>query len=262
MMIPVNLRPTAKSVMFYGLYITLGLCLFQPQSIAAPAAQGITLQATRVIYPANQKKGVTFTLKNDTKVPYLIQSLVTDKIPGQTTNAPTPSEAPFVVLPPLKRLASDESVTLTLRLTHSRLPQDRESVLSFIVRAIPAQPELSKNPVATGQVKMALALQNTLKLFYRPTTLPEYDVQQVADTLQFRRFGDQLSVTNPSAFYVTFSSLAVGSHPIDSSALFAMVPPFGKHTYSLPKTTTGEVTWQLVNDYGRATDKFRRNLDQ
>ena len=59
----------------YLLVSLMALYMGTADAVSTPR-KGITLQSTRVIYPADKKKGITFTLKNDTRVPYLIQSRV------------------------------------------------------------------------------------------------------------------------------------------------------------------------------------------
>jgi len=228
----------------------------------APARDGITLQSTRVIYPEEIHKGITFKIQNDTAQSYLIQSRMSHAVAGQGVNTDTKvvaGNAPFIVLPPLKRLAPGEPLTLTIRQTKNTLPTDRESVFALQIKAIPAQSEHSETPLP-GETRIALALQNTLKLFYRPQGLPIYDIKQIADSLRFNRQGDNLEVINPGPYYVTFKSLSVGSTPIDSQALFEMVPPNGKVNYPLSAKTSGELRWELINDYGYASDTYRRPL--
>lgn len=232
--------------------------------VVAQTASGITLQSTRVIYPENKKKGVTFTLKNDTSTVYLIQSKVVNVVPGDPSREKQTkafSEAPFMVLPPLKRLDADEQLTLTIRQTKKSLPSDRESVFSLQIKAIPAK-EDGDNNAKPGEVKVMLALQNTLKLFYRPEQLPVYTSAQIADSLQFVKQGDQLVVNNGAPYYVTFKSLAVGHSAVDANQLFQMIPPFGRISYPLSAAASGEIHWQLINDYGQASEAFRRPLTQ
>jgi len=228
----------------------------------APTRSGLTLQSTRVIYPEARSKGVTFNIQNDTDHAYLIQSLVSPVIPDSilaTDDKNASVTAPFIVLPPLKRLASGEPLTLTIRQSKNTLPADRESVLAFKIKAIPALPE-SLDTLQPGQVSVALALQNTLKLFYRPQGLPAYDIEYIADALRFIRQKDSLVVINPGPYYVTFNSLSVGYYSIDNAELFEMVPPFGKVSYPLNIKAVGKINWQLINDYGFATNSHQREL--
>lgn len=237
------------------------------QTAIAPQ-KGISLQSTRLIYPEDMLKGITFTVTNHSLTPYLIQSRISTRIPGaphQNDDEHSHRAMPFIVLPPLKKLVSDEQLTLVIRLTKNSLPKDRESVFAFHVKAIPSQPANNTSPVESlpaGTVKVTLALQNTLKLFYRPNGMVRYDVKKIADSLRFYRKGEELIVDNPGPFYVTFHSLSVGLTAIDPNALFQMVPPYGQQSYPLPLSGSGDIRWKLVNDYGQATDAYTRQLIQ
>lgn len=243
--------------------LILTLSLFSAAAGSAlPAREGFTLQSTRVIYPQTKKKGITFTLKNDTEGPYLIQTRVDKSSPDTLHTESTLAQqdtSPFVVLPPLRRLNAGEQLTLTIRRTENILPTDRESVFFLQIKAIPGTSDRQSTAAAAGQIKVMLALQNTMKLFYRPETLPAWTIDQIGEKLRFAQQGDRLTVTNDSPYYVTFHDLSVGGKAIAAASLFKMVSPFGQQTYSLPASASGEVSWQLINDYGRASKVFRRS---
>lgn len=245
-----------------GILIAGTLLLSTTVEANAPARDGITLQSTRVIYPEEKNKGITFKIQNDTAHSYLIQSRISHAVAGSGVSTDTKvaaGSAPFIVLPPLKRLAPGEPLTLTIRQTQNTLPTDRESVFALQIKAIPAQTDNSET-LQPGQTRIALALQNTLKLFYRPQGLQPYDIKQISDALRFNRQGDNLEVINPGPYYVTFKSLSVGTTPIDNHALFEMVPPNGAVKYPLSAKVSGELHWELINDYGYASDTYSRPL--
>lgn len=245
-----------------GLFVLLGL---QGMGTANTQSQkGLQLSAIRVIYPEKAAQGITFTVTNNASEAYLIQSRVTPWADAKTADDTTLA-SPFIVTPPLKRLDAGEALTLRIRKTQKALPIDRESVFGFHVKGIPSQPVSSAAENAsttTGQnVKMVIALQHTLKLFYRPTDLPTYDAAQIAEALQFSYQDKQLVVKNPTAFYVTFDTLALADHDIDNNALFDMVPPFSQQTYPLPASVTqGVLTWRIMTDIGGKTEPLTRSL--
>ncbi|MBT0463140.1 fimbrial biogenesis chaperone [Morganella morganii] len=212
---------------------------------------GITLQSTRIIYSGKETKGIPFAVTNNTQTPYLMQSRVTTWPPPPSAESSLPP-SPFIVLPPLVRLEPGETVTLRIRLIENTLPSDKESVFAFQLKAIPGQKD--RGGYAGDQARITLALQNTLKLFYRPEGLPPYDAQSAAGALQFKRQGAQLIVTNPAVFYATFSTLSAGGKKVDGKALLKMVPPLGQQTYPLQDAeSSGDIRWQLLNEYGTPT---------
>lgn len=206
---------------------------------------GITLSNTRVIYPGDTRNGITYTLTNNTPRPYLLQSRVLpygDSRPEDETGET--EKMPFIVLPPLTRFEPDTALALRIRLTQNALPQDRESVFTLALNAIPAQSETGE------QTRLIMSTQNNLKLFYRPAGLPPADEAELAEQLVFRRNGNTLTVKNPSPFYITFSSLSAGNTDIDLRNA-RMVAPFSEQSWPLPAGAAGDLRWQLITDDGR-----------
>ncbi|MEZ2759592.1 molecular chaperone [Providencia vermicola] len=231
---------------------------------------GITIQSTRVIYSGSETKGITFSVANDSVSPYLLQSRITPWAQDLQTDyfEDETKVVPFIVTPPLKRLESRESLALLIRLTQHSLPTDRESVFAFHIKAIPSQPSnenqqgISLPVISNEKTNITVALKNTLKLFYRPEELPPYDAQKIAESLQFKRQNEQLVVTNPTAFYVTFDVLTIDGKNIKDDDLFFMTPPLSQQTYPIPNgTTRGDISFQLLNDYGVKTNPVIRTLN-
>lgn len=213
---------------------------------------GITLSNTRVIYPGDARNGITYTLTNNTPRPYLLQSRILpygDSTPEDGTEEA--EKTPFIVLPPLTRFEADTALTLRIRLTRNTLPQDRESVFTLALNAIPAQTE------AGEQTRLVMSTQNNLKLFYRPAALPPADEAELAEQPVFRRSGNTLTVKNPSPFYITFSSLSAGNTDIDLRNA-RMVAPFSEQSWPLPAGAAGDLRWQLITDDGRPGETVTR----
>ncbi len=206
---------------------------------------GVGINATRVI--VNQGSQVPpVTLRNSTdKITYLVQSYLS------TDNPQSTASVPFDVLPPMIKMGpnSQQDVRLVEKegLT-SRLPTDRESVFYFHARAIPnndLQP--IKNPNDNhGMVK--IALENVIKVFYRPTGLTSSATQAQA-SLVFQWVPSGLKVTNSSPYHVTLAGLTVSNRAIPVSQQEAMIAPFSERTY--PTTDkNGAITWTTINDLG------------
>lgn len=248
------------SACIMSMFLLLCTALFGTQVYGANVRDrnGITLQSTRVVYPGQEKNGITFTVTNNTAQPYLMQARVIPWIaePTDTPNKQNAHEVPFIVLPPLQRFEPEEALTLRIRLTRNTLPSDRESVFVLSLKAIPSQSS------STETAQLVLAIQNNLKLFYRPEGLPEYSTEQLAGQLRFQREGAQLVVTNPTPYYMTFRSLSVGTQSVDSEALLTWVPPFGKQEYPLPASARGDITWQLIDGMGSVTPAQHRPLTE
>ncbi|WP_336193012.1 molecular chaperone [Providencia stuartii] len=246
-------------VLLAGLIGLLSWC-----AVAMPTSEGITFERTRVIYPASAKKGIMFTVTNRTSTVYLLQSRV---LPWRTTPSAEDEggieaiATPFIVLPPLLRFPPDEAITLRIQLIqHDALPQDRESLFSLSLKTIPNQSKSGRDPHhdASG-ASIVLALQNNLKLFYRPEGLAVMGADDRAAALQFSASGGHLNVTNPTPYYVTLGALDVGATAVPFGD-GRMLAPFSSVTYNVPVRAAAEVSWQVIDDDGERTPTLRRVL--
>lgn len=256
------------SLSYGGLSISLWLLLaslsFSTQANSPQRGmEGITLHNTRVIYPSTATNGVNYQLTNNTSVAYLLQARIQPWIPAATEQkqegvvaADTqPSPKSFIALPPLQRIGPGETVTLLLRLKQADLPpQDSESIAVLALTAIPA--EKSENISTTPQ--MVIAVQNNVKLFYRPATLPQFDEDTINDQLQFVPTSTGITVKNPSAFYITFDRLTVGSHKVDLGSARMIAPRSEQHWPMTLDNRPKNIEWQVVNDKGGVSDKIHQ----
>lgn len=241
----------------------------------AEGRPGFGLNTTRVVMMANDRSSGGVTALNNTDRVYLVQARVypadgntgwpLTKGPGAGADG---VKVPFMVTPPLQRVDAHGSLPLRLLVVpDNHLPQDRESLFFLSAKAIPSQsaPQGDAADVAPAKgPQISLALQQFVKLFYRPAGLEPQAIYHgaVASKLGVSRAGDRLRVTNPTPYFITFMQLKVGDKPVDANALRAMVPPKGAQTYPLPAGVTGgEVAWQIVDEFGLATDTERRALN-
>ncbi|MEA5217577.1 fimbrial biogenesis chaperone [Enterobacter cloacae] len=242
--------------------ILLGLLAGGVPGVQA-ALPGVGFSFSRVVLMATDKGGGSVKVRNNTDNVYLVQSQIhaADVNKGRPVEvAAGAAPAAFLVLPPLKRLEPHGELPLRILATpaaREQLPKDRESVFFVSSKSIPSVPPSSDEKAASGG-RVVLALVNSIKLYWRPDGLQKEAVAAMAGSLTFRREGSTLRVSNPSAYYVTFSSLTVGGVALAGDDLQAMVPPKGEQTYPWPAKAAGrDVRWQLIDEYGLTTDEQR-----
>jgi len=68
--------------------------------------------------------------------------------------------------------------------------------------------------------------------------------------LTFARQGNQLQVTNPTAYQIAFYSVKVGGVEIKEPG---SITPFDTLSLPLPAGASGQVSWQTINDFGGIT---------
>lgn len=205
-------------------------------------AGGIVIGRTRVIYDAEKREAALSVTNNSESNPFLIQSWV-DSGNGKT-------RGPFVVTPPLFRINPQEEHTLRISYTEGLLPQDKESLFYINVRAIPSSKRSSTN-------ELKLVVKTRLKLFYRPKGLSD-SAAEAYKSLTFSRSGTQLHISNPTAYYVTFSSLKAGNTTLPD---VAMIAPQSTLDIPLESNNTGNtIKWSAITDYGGSSTVQERIL--
>lgn len=221
---------------------------------AQSVPDGITFPATRVVYPESESTGITFTVTNNTDNLYLLQSRVIPAAVGDTDG----EKVPFIVIPPLTRFEPGSSVTLLIRQSAKVQQTDRESLWLLAVKAIPAQSE-QNNSGETTATSVVLALQNNLKLFYRPESLQDMTPEERAAQLEFNLHDGMLTVTNPAPYYVTFRELLVDGTPVNTGNDKTLAP----HTtirYPVGHWVSRNISWSLADDHGSATELREESL--
>ena len=87
------------------------------------ANAGVVIYGTRVIYPA-EKSEVLVQLMNQGTRSSLVQSWIDD---GDTSLPPEKIQVPFLLTPPVAKVAGDSGQQLKIKKMPNRLPNDKES---------------------------------------------------------------------------------------------------------------------------------------
>ena len=205
--------------------------------ISSANAGGVALGATRIIYPQGEKQISLPITNSDSKDVFLIQNWVSDSA-GNKINDFVITHPLFVIQP------KKENVLRIMYVGQDNLPQDRESVFYLNSKAIP-----SADKSKQGGSSLQIATQSVIKLFVRPKKLPTAAIDS-PKTLRCQLSGSNLTVTNPSPYYVTLVQLHVGDKKLEND----MVPPKGNKVINT-QGASGGVTLQTMNDYGAMTAK-------
>lgn len=211
-------------------FLFLALCF--NGSLLAAESGGITIGGTRLIYKET-KKEVSLSVANSDSAPYLIQSWA-------ETHAGGSDKAPFIVTPPLFRLEANQQSLLRIVKTGSSLPENKESLFWLNVKSIPS------GKAKSGVNTLQIAIKTRIKLIYRPTSVKGSPGDE-AEKLIWRINGNRLTVDNKTPFIMNFQMVKVGTSDVKDATY---VLPMSTATYSIPKGSSGKVSWKLINDYG------------
>ena len=189
--------------MFINTKHTTALCFVTCMAFSSSSIADIVISGTRVIYKSDQKS-VNVRLENKGNNPLLVQSWLDT---GDDNAEPGSITVPFTATPPVSRIDAKRGQTIKLMYTASTsLPKDRESVFWFNVLEVPPKPDAEK---VANQSLLQLAFRTRIKLFYRPDGL-KGNPSEAPLALKWFWSGSEgkasLRVTNPTPYYVSFSS--------------------------------------------------------
>lgn len=212
------------------------------------AQANIVITGTRVIYPSNQKS-ITVELVNKGNQPSLVQAWIDN---GNEKADPKTLKLPFVITPPVSRVDPQKQQKLRVNYTGQALPQDRETLFFFNVLDIPPKPskaDLDKNPNY-----LQFSVRSRLKFFFRPANLP-FPVQDSYEKVNWKLSGKQISVNNPTPYFITYSSVKIKQgNKVVATKNADMVAPFSSKSFALNGAVSGgQVEWSVINDYGGET---------
>lgn len=222
-------------------------------TLSGAAHCALTLNADRLIY--NEKEGdATVTIHSNEDRAYLVQSWLDA---GDSTKA---SKLPFVVTPPLFRLAPKSDNVIRIVYLGSGLPTDRESLFWLDVKGVPGLNEEESKV----ENRMVLAINNRIKFFFRPTGL-KGDPGEGAKNLNWSASGKTVVVKNSSPYNLVLSKIIVDKETIPVSVVDnnTVLAPFADKTYNLKHAPANgsAVEWEAVNDFGITSKTFSQKIN-
>lgn len=212
----------------------------------------LTLNADRLIY--NEKEGdASVTIRSNEDRAYLVQSWL------DAGDSSATKKLPFVVTPPLFRLAPKSDNVIRVVYLGQGLPADRETLLWLDVKGVPAL----NDEEAKVENRMVLALNNRIKFFFRPAGV-KGEPGEAVKNLTWKASGNTVTVKNTSPFNLVLSKIVVDKESIPVSVVDnnTVIPPFSDKTYHLKHSIHGGavVEWDALNDFGVTSKTYSKNL--
>ncbi|EMF0715917.1 fimbria/pilus periplasmic chaperone [Citrobacter freundii] len=215
-----------------------GLVVLFISSIVLPAHAGIVIYGTRVIYPA-EKSEVLVQLMNQGERTSLVQSWIDD---GDTSLPPEKIQVPFLLTPPVAKVAGDSGQQLKIKKMPNRLPNDKESLFYLNVLDIPPN-----NPESTGKNVLKFAMQNRIKLFYRPKGIAPVN-KNTFQKLIIKRSGNDFIIKNDAANWVTVTEVKASNVKINNESM--MLAPLSSQTVKLKSVNASQYNLTIIDDHG------------
>ncbi|RMO69670.1 Fimbral chaperone protein [Pseudomonas syringae pv. primulae] len=127
------------------------------------AAQGaISLSGTRLIFDGRYHEA-SIEVRNRGKAEALLQTWLSDARDDGDRLPAERRSLPFVVTPPLTRLAAGDRQVLRVLYQGAGMPQERESLLHLYVLEVPRR--------QNGVRQLNIAVRQRINVFYRPPGL-------------------------------------------------------------------------------------------
>ncbi|AZP35502.1 molecular chaperone [Cronobacter sakazakii] len=213
----------------------------------------LTLSADRLVY--NEKDGdASITIHSNEDRAYLVQSWLDA---GDST---VKKDLPFVVTPPLFRLAPKSDNVIRIVYLGNGLPADRESLFWLDVKGVPGLTDEESKV----ENRMVLAINNRIKFFFRPAGL-KGDPGEGVKNAHWIHSGNKLTVKNASPYYLVFSKIIADKESIKVSVVDnnTVIPPFGEKSYTLKHAPASgsTVEWDGINDFGVTSQTYSQHLE-
>ena len=198
-------------------------------------ADGVSLGATRLIYPIDKNQVKLKIYNSDKDSNYLVQSWVTDENNNKVSD--------FVITPPLFVIKSGSDSLLNVVYTgdKEKLPKDREKLYFLNSKVIPSLSEEAQ------KIDNALLISTTtkIKLFTRPDGLRD-DSFTSYEKIKCRYENNKLKIENPTPFYMNLSSLRINGKEISSAETIPPMTSIFVNTSDKSKN----LKFNFINDYG------------
>jgi len=219
------------------------VCLAATLFTSAVYAGGVGLGATRMIYSADAKQSTLQVRNTHAQASFLIQSWM-ETARGERTQD-------FVITPPLYVLKPATESVIKIIFNGRSLPQDRESLYWITVKAIPQQ---TKNSAGNS---LQFASANRIKVFYRPTSLPN-NANEAWQKITGEYSAGKVVLSNPTPWFITTINLKVDGKAVKP----VMLPPESSTTLEEKFSRATSLTFQTINDYGAWTPVTRIPLNR
>lgn len=201
----------------------------------------VVMTGNRVVYPA-QVKEVSIQLANKDDFPNVMQAWLDS---GDEHSTPQTGRAPFLLTPPMFRMAPHSGQTLRLQFTGANLPKDRESVFWLNLLQIPP---VAQNGSPSNQ--MVVMMRSRVKVFWRPAGL-HGSPDTMDKTTTASVLGKRLLLTNHSGYYVSISQISTSVAHQAVKIRGGMIAPGQTKEWALSGPATGNsVQMNWINDQG------------
>lgn len=200
----------------------------------------IALQQSRVVLDSDKSSYSLLVTNQNTLAPYLAQGWIENES-GERVNGP------LVLLPPIQRIEPGGKTQIRIQALPAAklLRQDRETLFYLNLREIP--------PRNGKKNSLQIALQNRIKIFYRPVALKNRDLATPWQSqLVLNKRDDRWQITNPSAYYITLvdAQMSQNGPSVAEFTPFMLAPGASEMLPGNTRNYGSAPVFTYLNDYG------------
>ena len=201
--------------------------------VSVQSYAGIGLETTRVIFNQNDKSESVTAFNTSANMEFLLQSWIEGEDKKFSPD--------FIVTPPLMKLGAEKKNAMIITKI-AELTDTVERLYWLNVRFIPASDKTTENVLRYSMTKK-------IKLIYRPKDLEKVDFDREIKKLVWEVQGDQLVVSNPTAYIINLNSIDINS---ESVADINYLRPQAKTNFKLKSKYPAhpKIKFSYINDYG------------
>ncbi|EJF21781.1 YehC [Citrobacter sp. A1] len=192
-----------------------------------------------VLSTRRKKNEVLVHLMNQGERSSLVQSWIDD---GDTLLPPEKIQVPFLLTPPVVKVAGDSGQQLKIKKMPNSLPGNKESLFFLNVLDIPPN-----NPDSAGKNVLKFAMQNRIKLFYRPKGVSPVN-KNTFQKLSMKRSGSIYSIKNDAANWITITEVKANNVKINNESI--MLAPLSGADVALKSVNANQYKMTIIDDHG------------
>lgn len=222
---------------------------------------GFAISSNRVIYNESEREH-SLILANINEYPIVAQTWV-----DNGAGYPDQSTAPFIVLPAVFKMNPKGIQAVRIIYNGNIMPQDRESVFWLNLYEIPGKTQQQLNLSEESRVRLDLAMNTQLKVFYRPKSLKPMDIEQISEKIKFfikEVNGNQVLVCdNPTPYHLSFINIVLKQKDRNfeiENQVDLMVASFSEKVYELDSSPelpySYQVNFTLIDDQGYTFNSY------
>lgn len=147
-----------------------------------------------------------------------------------------------MLTPPVAKIAADSGQQLKIKKMPNMLPNNKESLFYLNVLDIPPN-----NPDSTGKNVLKFAMQNRIKLFYRPKGIAPVN-RGTFQKLSMKRSGSIYSIKNDAANWVTVTEVKANNVKINNESI--MLAPLSSTDVALKSANANQYKMTIIDDHG------------